>query len=158
MSQKDKEAQSKTIALNRKARFEYEILETIEAGITLMGSELKSIRQGKVSINEAHAFHKGEEIWLHNCDIGVYPQAGKFGHEPKRIRKLLLKKVQIRKLIGKIKEKGNTIVPLAMYFNARGFVKVEIAVAKGKKAHDKRDTIKKRDWDRQKSKIMKDNR
>ncbi len=147
------------IALNRRAKFEYHFLDILEAGIVLMGSELKSIRLGKCSIAEAFAGEITEngkrELYLLNANISVYESAKLFGHEPKRPRKLLLHKKQINKLLGSIKRKGLTLVPLRLYFNKKGKVKVEIALAQGKKIHDKREAIKDRDWKRDKARILK---
>lgn len=148
-------AERKNIANNKRARFDYQFVEVIEAGIMLMGSELKSIRIGKVSINEAYAGEMDNSIYLFNANISEYPQAKFFNHEPKRPRKLLLHKRQENKLLGALRKKGLTIVPVSMYFNEKGRVKVEIALAQGKKNHDKRETIKERDWQREKSRILK---
>jgi SsrA-binding protein len=136
---------SKIIALNRKARFNYIIEEEIEAGIMLLGSEIKSIRAGKVNINDAHANEIKGDLYLLNSHINEYAGANRFNHEPRRARKLLLHKKQLNKLIGKIDTKGITLVPLSLYFNARNIVKVKLGVAKGKKLHDKRASIKERD-------------
>lgn len=142
---------SKTIALNRKARFNYIIEEEIEAGIMLLGSEIKSIRAGKVNINDAHASETDGDLYLLNSHINEYEGANKFNHAPRRARKLLLHKKQLRKLIGKIDTKGITLVPLSLYFNDRNIVKVKLGVAKGKKLYDKRASIKERDEKRQKA-------
>lgn len=145
----------KLIAQNRRARFDYFIQESLEAGIVLMGSEIKSIRQGKVSINDAHAGEKDGAVYLLNSHIAEYTGANRFNHEPTRPRKLLLHKRQQSKLLGSIKKKGVTLVPLSLYFNTKGLVKVELGIAKGKKQHDKRATEKERDWNRQKAQILK---
>ena len=151
-----KEQPSKTIiAQNRKARFEYELLEVFEAGIVLTGSEIKSIRTGKASINEAFAGPMDGAIWLFNAHIAEYPNAGIYQHKPTQPRKLLLHAREIDKLLGKTKEKGLTLIPLSMFFNKRGYCKVELALGKGKKLHDKRDTIKDRDWKRDQARLMK---
>jgi SsrA-binding protein len=151
------EPKSKIAAQNRKARFNYEIGETFEAGIALTGSEVKSLRTGKATIAESYADAQGGEIWLINANIPAYKQAGPHtNHEPKRHRKLLLHKRQINKLIGAVEREGMTLVPLKIYFNERGRAKVEIALARGKKLHDKRETAKKRDWARQKSRLMRE--
>lgn len=142
---------SKIIALNRKARFNYIIEEEIEAGIMLLGSEIKSIRTGKVNINDAHASENDGDLYLLNSHINEYEGANRFNHTPRRARKLLLHKKQLRKLIGKIDTKGITIVPLSLYFNDRNIVKVKLGVAKGKKLYDKRASIKERDEKRQKA-------
>ncbi|MEI8320769.1 MAG: SsrA-binding protein SmpB [Alphaproteobacteria bacterium] len=146
----------KTIAQNRRARFDYFIEENLEAGLVLFGSEIKSIRQGKVTINEAYAGERDGAIYLLNSHISEYTGANRFNHEPTRPRKLLLHKRQQNKLLGAIKRKGITLVPLSLYFNAKGLVKLDLGIAKGKKQHDKRATEKERDWSREKAKIMKD--
>jgi len=142
------------VAANRKARFHYEIGETFEAGIALTGSEVKSLRAGKATIAESYADARGGEIWLVNANIPEYQQAGRLNHAPKRPRKLLLHKRQIHKLVGAVERDGMTVVPLRLYFNARGRAKVEIALARGKKLHDKRESEKKRDWERQRGRLM----
>jgi SsrA-binding protein len=148
------EPKSKLIADNRKARFNYAIGETFEAGIALTGSEVKSMRAGKASIGESYAAARDGELWLVNANISEYKQAGRFNHAPKRPRKLLLHKRQINKLMGAIEREGMTVVPLRIYFNDRGRAKVEIALAKGKKLHDKRETEKKRDWARERGRLL----
>jgi SsrA-binding protein len=148
------ESKSKLVADNRKARFNYAIGETFEAGVALTGSEVKSLRSGKASIAEAYAATRDGELWLMNSNITEYKQAGRFNHAPKRPRKLLLHKRQINKLIGAVEREGMTVVPLKIYFNERGRAKVEIALAKGKKLHDKRETEKKRDWTRERGRLM----
>ena len=154
---KDADPNSKTVAQNRKARFDYYIEETLEAGIVLTGTEVKSLRAGGASINESHASVKGSEIFLLNAHIPEYIQAhGKLQHEVRRPRKLLLHKNQVSKLIGAIQRKGTTIVPLSLYFNKRGIAKVSLGIASGKKQHDKRAVEKKRDWEREKSRIMRE--
>jgi SsrA-binding protein len=144
----------KLVADNRKARFDYAIGETFEAGIALTGSEVKSMRTGKANIGESYASARDGELWLFNSNISEYKQAGRFNHAPKRARKLLLHKRQINKLIGAVEREGMTVVPLKLYFNDKGRAKVEIALAKGKKFHDKRQTEKKRDWQREKGRLM----
>jgi SsrA-binding protein len=153
-----KETDNRRIAAaNRKARFNYEIGETFEAGIMLTGSEVKSLRTGKATIAESYADAKGGELWLINANIPEYRQSGRHNnHEPKRHRKLLLHKRQINKLIGAVERDGMTLVPLKLYFNERGRAKIEIALGRGKKLHDKRETAKKRDWARQKSRLMRE--
>ena len=148
------ETKSKVVADNRKARFNYAIDETFEAGVALTGSEVKSLRSGKASIAEAYAATRDGELWLMNSNITEYKQAGRFNHAPKRPRKLLLHRRQINKLIGAVEREGMTVVPLKLYFNEKGRAKVEIALAKGKKLHDKRETVKKRDWGREKGRLM----
>jgi len=144
----------KIVAQNRKARFNFHIGETFEAGIALSGSEVKSLRSGKATIAESYADARAGEIWLVNANIPEYAQAGPFAHAPKRPRKLLLHARQINRLVGAVEREGMTIVPLKLYFNKRGRAKVEIALARGKKLHDKRDTEKKRDWQRERGRLM----
>src|SRR5580704_370239 len=144
----------KIIAENRKARFNYEIGEVVEAGIALTGTEVKSLRQGKATIAESYADSRDGEIWLVNANIPEYLQASRFNHTPKRPRKLLLHKRQIAKLAAAVDREGMTIVPLRMFFNDKGRAKLEIALARGKKLHDKRETEKKRTWEREKSRLM----
>jgi SsrA-binding protein len=130
---------------NKKARFRFEVLEQAEAGISLTGSEVKSLRSGKASLEEAYAVIRDDEAFLRDCNISPYPQAGYAQHKPTRERKLLLHKREIRKLFNKVTQKGLTLIPLKMYFNDRGLVKVLIGLARGKKLHDKRQDLKKRD-------------
>jgi SsrA-binding protein len=144
----------KVVADNRRARFNYEIGETFEAGIVLTGSEVKSLRTGKATIAESYADARSGEIWLVNANIPEYQKAGRFNHEPKRPRKLLLHQRQIERLAGGVDREGMTIVPLKLYFNERGRAKLEIALAKGKKLHDKRETLKKRSWEREKGRLL----
>lgn len=143
------------LANNRKALFNYSVEEQFEAGIVLLGSEVKSLRYGKVSLGEAHAAEKNGEIYLLNCTISEYPGATVFNHEPKRPRKLLLKKRERNKMISGIQKKGMTLIPLSMYFTKKGLVKLQLALAKGKKDIDKRQTIKERDWNREKQRVLK---
>jgi SsrA-binding protein len=142
------ESQERVVSDNRKARHRFEILDTLECGVILRGTEVKSLRNGKVSLEEAYARMKDGEIWLVNCDIPEYPQASVWNHEPKRPRKLLLHKSEYLKFAGRAHEKGLTMVPLRLYFNERGIAKVLLGVCKGKKTHDKRDSIKKREVQR----------
>jgi SsrA-binding protein len=144
----------KVVAENRKARFNYAIEDTIEAGISLTGTEVKSIRNGKSTIAESYADPRAGEIWLVNANIPEYLQANRFNHEPRRPRKLLLHKRQINKLIGAVEREGMTLIPLKLYFNEQGRAKLELALAKGKKLHDKRETEKKRDWTREKGRLL----
>lgn len=144
----------KIIADNRKARFNYEIGETFEAGMALTGSEVKSMRAGKASIAEAYAAARDGELWLYNSNVPEYKQAGRFNHAPKRPRKLLLHRRQINRLIGAVEREGMTLVPLKLYFNDKGRVKIEIALARGKKLHDKRETERKRSWERERGRLM----
>ncbi len=146
----------KIVSDNRKARFHYEIGEVYEAGIALTGTEVKSLRSGKATIAESYADAKNGEIWLINATIPEYRQASRFNHAPKRPRKLLLHQRQINKLAGAVEREGMTIVPLKLYFNERGRAKLEIALAKGKKLFDKRATEKKRSWEREKGRLMRD--
>jgi SsrA-binding protein len=146
----------KIIADNRKARFNYQIGETFEAGIQLAGTEVKSLRNSRATIGESYVSPEHGEMWLVNATIPIYLQANRFNHEPKRPRKLLLNKRQIHKLIGAVEREGMTIVPLKLYFNERGRAKLEIALAQGKKLHDKRETEKKRDWAREKGRLMRE--
>jgi SsrA-binding protein len=146
MAQKKKPANSdpnfKTVCRNRKARHQYEILDELECGIVLCGSEVKSIRNSKISIEEAYARLSDGELWLVGCDIAAYPQATVMNHEPRRTRKLLLHKKQLHKFAESASQQGLTMVPLAVYFS-RGLVKVKVAVARGRKLHDKREKLKK---------------
>lgn len=141
---------------NRKARFNYEIIDTMEAGIALTGTEVKSLRGGKSTLGEAFAGPKGEELWLFNSYIPEYLEANRFNHLPKRDRKLLLHRRQIDKWIGAVQREGMTIIPLKIYFNDKGRAKVELGLGKGKKLHDKRETEKKRDWDREKGRLLRE--
>ena len=146
----------KIVADNRKARFNYEIGETFEAGVALTGTEVKSLRAGKATIGESYADTRGGELWLLNSNIPEYLQANRFNHAPKRPRKLLLHRRQINKLIGAVEREGMTLVPLKLYFNERGRAKVQLALARGKKMHDKRETEKKRTWNRERARLMRD--
>lgn len=137
------------IAKNKKAYFNYEILETFEAGIALLGSEVKSIREGRISLKESYAEVKDGEVFLVHCHISPYEAANRFNHEPLRDRKLLLHRREIKRLTGKIKEKGLTLVPTKVLLSERGLVKVEVALAKGKRAYQKREAIRERDRDRE---------
>jgi len=143
------------VAVNRRARFDYEIEETFEAGLMLMGSEVKSLREGRANIAESYVSPERGEIWLINADIPPYGPANRFNHEPRRYRKLLLKKSEIEKLAGAVTRDGRTIIPLRLFFNNRGIAKLQIGLAKGKKTVDKRETIKRREWDKQKSRLLK---
>jgi SsrA-binding protein len=149
-----KEMSGNTVAFNRKARYEYAIEEEIEAGIVLTGTEVKSLRQSKANISDAYAGPKDDAIWLFNVHIAEYKHGNRMNHEPNRPRKLLLHKKQIDKLLGRLKIKGVTLVPLALYFNSRGLAKIKLGLGTGKKQYEKRDTIKKRDWQRDKARIM----
>jgi SsrA-binding protein len=147
---------SMTVANNRKAFANYAIEEEIEAGLVLTGTEVKSLRAGKVNIADAFAGPKGEELWLFNAAIAPYAGGNRFNHEERRPRKLLLHARQINKLIGRLKVKGVTLVPLALYFNSRGMAKIKLGLGTGKKEYEKRDTIKQRDWQRDKARIMRE--
>jgi SsrA-binding protein len=144
----------KVVADNRRARFNYELGETFEAGIALTGTEVKALRQGKATIAESYADSRDGELWLVNANIPEYLQGGRFNHAPKRPRKLLLHKRQIHKLAGAVDREGMTIVPLKLYFNEKGRAKLEIAVARGKKLHDKRETERKRSWERERGRLL----
>ena len=146
----------KIVAENRKARFNYEIVDTYEAGLVLTGTEVKSLRDGKANIAESYASDEGGEIWLINSYLPEYLQANRFNHETRRRRKLLLSKREVHRLRNAVNREGMTLVPLKIYFNDRGRAKLELALAKGKKLHDKRETSKERDWNRQKSRLLKD--
>lgn len=144
------------IAQNKRARYDYEIIEEIEAGLILTGTEVKSLRHGRAQINEAHAGEKEGAIYLFNANIAQYKQGNIHNHEERRPRKCLLKTRQINKLINAAGAKGMTIVPIKLYFNSRGLAKVLLGLGKGKKAYEKRDTIKKRDWERQKASLLRE--
>ena len=134
---------------NKKARFEYELLETFTAGMVLQGSEIKSIRNGKASIKEAYCYIKDGEIWIKNMNISIYEEASINNHEPLRERKLLLNAQELKKIEKKLKDVGITIVPLKVFINSKGWAKIDIALARGKKLYDKREDIKKKDIERQ---------
>ena len=151
---KKKDDGNKVVAENRKARYSYAIDSTIEAGLILMGSEVKSLRTGKATIAESYAFAKDGELFLVNANIPEYAQANRFGHEPKRMRKLLVRKTESNKLSIALQREGMTLIPLRLYFTPKGIAKIELGVAKGKKLHDKRETEKKRDWQRDKARLM----
>jgi len=152
---KQQPAGRKLIATNRKARHEYHILEKLEAGMVLQGTEVKSLRQGRASIGEGYASVEGGQAWIFDINIPQYEMGNRANHEPKRPRKLLLHKQEIRRLVGKTTEKGLTLIPLSLYF-ARGKVKLEIGLCRGKKAYDKRESIKRRDQDRDLQQQLKD--
>jgi SsrA-binding protein len=146
----------KVVAENRRAKFDYFIEDVYEAGIALTGTEVKALRGGEGSIAESYAYVNDGEAWLVNANIPEFSHGNRFNHEPKRQRKLLLNHREIEKMIGAVERKGMTIVPLSVYFNSKGRAKIEIALAKGKQAHDKRATIKDRDWQRDKARVMRD--
>ena len=146
----------KVVAENRRARFDYAIEQVFEAGIALQGTEVKSLRFGEGTIAESYAEVKGTEVWLINSNIPEFSHGNRHNHEPRRPRKLLLNGREINKMHAGVMRQGMTLVPLSVYFNSRGRAKVELALAKGKKAHDKRESIKERDWKRDKARLMKD--
>ncbi|MDR0968227.1 MAG: SsrA-binding protein SmpB [Holosporaceae bacterium] len=152
-------AEYKEVGYNRRANYDYEILEKIEAGIVLRGSEVKSLRMNKISLADAYAgLSKDGEVFLYQTHIPEYALSNRMNHEPKRTRKLLLKKKQISRLIGQLKKGGFTLVPISVYFNEKGFVKVSLGLGKGKKTVDKRETIKEREWNREKNRLLKKSR
>ena len=144
----------KVVAENRRARFDYFVDDRMEAGIALTGTEVKALRQGEGSIAESYATINDEEVWLINSHIPEYSHGNRLNHEPRRQRKLLLKGREIAKLNGAVTRQGLTLVPLSIYFNSNGKAKVELALARGKKVHDKRDTIKERDWKREQGRLL----
>ena len=156
--EKKKTGQAKTIAENRRARFDYFLEDNVEAGIQLLGTEIKALRDGRANIAESYAAVEGREIVLINADIPPYKQANRFNHEPRRPRKLLLHRKQIDRFIGAVQKDGQTIIPVRLYLNEDGKAKLEIALAKGKKLHDKREASAERDWQRDKARLMKDHR
>ena len=147
---------AKLVAENRRARYDYFLEDTFEAGIALTGTEVKSLRTGRANIAESYASAEGREIVLINATIPEYGPANRFNHEPKRPRKLLLHRKQIDRLIAAVQREGRTLIPMKLYFNDKGRVKLELSLAKGKKAHDKRATIADRDWKREQGRIMRD--
>lgn len=149
-------ADRKLIAENRRARFDYFLEETFEAGLMLTGTEVKSLRNGKANIAESYAAVNGRDIELVNADIPPYSHSNRFNHEPRRPRKLLLHRKQIDKLIGAVQREGRTIIPTKLYWNDKGLAKLELALAKGKKEHDKRETTAERDWKRDKARLMRE--
>ncbi len=146
----------KLIAENRRARFDYFLEDFFEAGIMLTGSEVKSLRVGRANIAESYASIEGNEVVLINADIPPFAQANRFNHEPRRHRKLLLHRKQLDKLIGAVQRDGRTIIPTKLYWNEKGLAKLEIALAKGKKLHDKREATADRDWARDKARLLRD--
>jgi SsrA-binding protein len=154
---KKKKTSGNVVAQNRKARRDYEIVETVEAGLQLYGTEVKSLRAGRASLNEAFAGEKHGEIYLFNAHIPVYEGASRiFNHEPTRDRKLLLHRKQMAHLIGSQRQKGMALIPLKIYFNGHGLAKLELALGEGKRKFDKRETVKERDWNRQKGRLLRD--
>jgi SsrA-binding protein len=146
----------KIVAENRRARFEYSIEQTFEAGIALTGTEVKSLRFGEGSIAESYAEVAGEEVWLVNANVPEFSHGNRFNHEAKRPRKLLLHEREINKLHGAVAREGMTLIPLSVYFNSRGRAKVELALAKGRKTHDKREAIREREWKRESARLMRE--
>lgn len=144
------------VADNRRARFDYEISDTFEAGIALTGTEVKSLRSAKATIAESYAQEKDGELWLINANIPEYLAGNRFNHEPRRPRKLLMHKREIGKLAAAVQREGMTIVPLRLYFNEKGRAKLQLAIARGKKTHDKRETLKERSWNREKARLLRD--
>ncbi|WP_309084043.1 SsrA-binding protein SmpB [Chelativorans sp.] len=153
---KDKNPSIKTVADNRKARFAYEVLDTLEAGLVLTGTEVKSLREGQANIQESYASVEGGELWLINSYVPEYLQGNRFNHEPRRRRKLLVSKKELARLAQGVDREGMTMVPLKLYFNERGMAKLQLALARGKKLHDKRETVKQRDWAREQARLLKD--
>ena len=146
----------KEIGVNRKAHYDYEIIDTLEAGIVLFGTEVKSLRDNKVNLTDSYAgLTADSEVFLYQMSIPKYSMANLTNHEPKRNRKLLLKKREIKKLIGSLKKSGYSLIPLKIYFNEKGFVKISLGLGKGKRNIDKREAIKEREWNREKSRILK---
>ncbi|MFZ5609334.1 MAG: SsrA-binding protein SmpB [Pseudomonadota bacterium] len=145
---------ARVVADNRKARHDYAFEEIMEAGLALTGTEVKALRFGNGNIQDAYAEERGGELWLINSYIPEFKQGNRYNHEPRRPRRLLLHRRQINKLAGAIQRQGLTLVPVSLYFNERGRIKVELALARGKKAHDKRQAIKERDWQRQKGRLL----
>lgn len=151
-----KESTKKVVAENRRARFDYFIEDTLEAGLMLTGTEVKALREGKANIAESYASPEEDAIWLINANIPEYSAGNRQNHEPKRKRKLLLHKKEIARLSQAVERKGYTLIPLRLYFNDRGMAKLELGLGQGKKSHDKRDTIKDRDWSRQKQRLLRE--
>ena len=156
MAKKRKDDDRKIVADNRKVRYAYAIESTLEAGLQLMGSEVKSLRSGKANIGESYAHAKDGEIFLVNAYIPEYTMANRFNHEPRRARKLLVHKGEAKRLSIAIQREGMTLIPLRVYFTPKGIAKCELGVARGKKLHDKRETEKQRDWQRDKARLMRD--
>ena len=156
MAKPAKAPAKRIVAENRKARFNYEILDTFEAGMVLTGTEVKSLREGKANIAESYASDEGGELWLINSYLPEYLQANRFNHETRRRRKLLMSRREIARLSSAVQRDGMTLVPLKIYFNDRGRAKLELGLARGKKLHDKRETSKERDWNRQKARLLRD--
>lgn len=153
---KKESSNGKLIADNRKARHNYEFIDTLEAGLMLTGTEVKSLRNGKANIAESYATEEDGELWLINSYIPEYLEANRFNHSPRRRRKLLLHRKQMANLINAVNREGMTLVPNRLYFNDRGVAKLQLALAKGRKAHDKRDAAKERDWKREQGRLLRD--
>lgn len=151
-----KDPNNKTVAENRKARFAYEVIDTLETGLVLTGTEVKSLREGQANIGESYASAEDGEIWLINSYLPEYLQGNRFNHEPRRRRKLLVSKRERARLAQSVEREGMTMVPLKIYFNDRGRAKLLLAIARGKKLHDKRETEKQRDWGREKARLLKE--
>jgi len=149
-----RQASERVVAQNRKARHNYTIEDSLEAGIVLTGSEVKSLRAGRASLVDSYARPQAGELYLVNAHIPEYPNAGRFNHEPLRPRKLLLKKREMARMFGAVQRDGATLVPLKIYFNPRGIAKLELGLARGKKQYDKRESEKHRDWQRQRGRLM----
>ena len=147
----------RTVAQNRKARYNYFIEDTLEAGLVLQGTEVRAMRAGHASLGDSYADIKGEELFLVNAHIAVYEQASRFNHEPLRPRKLLLHRREIEQLRGKLQREGYTLVPLSLYFNERGRAKIQLGLARGRRQVDKREREKTRDWERQKARLLRSN-
>ena len=148
------EGARRVVAQNRRAFHDYAIEERLEAGLSLTGTEVKSLREGRATIGESHAGEMGGELWLFNAYIPEFHGGNRFNHETRRPRKLLLRRREMARLSGAVRREGMTLIPLALYFTPRGWAKVELGLARGKKAHDKRETIKERDWQREKQRLM----
>ena len=153
---KQKEINEKPVATNRKAFHDYFIEERYEAGIMLQGTEVKSLREGRVNLQDSYASVRGSEVFLHQCHISPYSHGNMMNHDPTRVRKLLLHKTEIHKLLGKTQQKGLTLIPLRIYFSKRGYAKVELGLAKGKKLYDRRETIKSREAGREVQRAIKE--
>jgi len=156
MAKAAQEARRKVVADNRRARFDYEILDTFEAGLELVGTEVKSLRDARASLADSYAGAQGREFYLLNAHIPEYGLGNRFNHEPRRPRKLLMHRREIDRLLGAVLKEGLTVVPLRIYFNDRGRAKAEMALARGKKLHDKRETQKERSWQRDKARLMRE--
>ena len=153
---KEKDTGRRVVARNRRATHDYFVDERFEAGIVLQGTEVKALRDGRGNINEAYAGERGGELFLINAYIPEYRAASHFSHDTRRSRKLLLHKRELNKLIGAVRKQGQTLIPLSLYFNPRGLAKIELGLARGKKTYDKRHSIKERDWQREKERLMRD--